>query len=1532
MTRNNIMAKRLRVAALSALLIWSMPGTPAFAEGVAEIAAEAQAQAAQQADAAENADGAGTAADERAGAEGAKASTDEAGSSAAPSADESLASALSADGQDAAAADAGDEDADAQQARDARIAKAGETVTVSSADELPTTIEAGAVVRLAADISLDADQQIESVAGTLDGQGHSIALNGKALAKSVSGVVQNLGVTGSMTIGGIDGAIATTCSGTVQMCWSTANPSDDNWTFADAAGIVGTLDGGSVLNSYYAGSLGGMPLGGYGIVAWHKSGTVANILFTDGDQACGYKTDPSFGSKISIDELKTQASVDKLNTDAPATGFSWSAQGGLPVLVSGSAVVVVNKDALKAAIDDAGAKVESDYTAESWAKLADALEAAQGAYANDDATQTEVNAAAKALTDAVAALEKPKPTEPVAQPQNVVHLSSQDDLSLLGTNKFKPADADAYYVLDNDITIDDAEWFFAPTDMLAGTLDGQGHTITFANGGGVQSLMKGVASTGVVQNISFAGELKQAMDGKAFGPLGNSMQGAVLNCSTSVTGKGVAGFARTLDGGIVSNCVSVSEGTAGALFATYSAGQLVNTYWGAYLTNKMDAPASALVNSYAVDPADMASDAFADLINANCGANGSGWGIDKNGTPVFGSGNSYKAPEDTTPDDAYTVTFTANDGAKQTVADHVLEVSPDAVNGWRQLGTFALEGVPATSTITWGTDDANRGNISIDESTGELYIYDNATGTVTATEHKADGTEQTVATIKIKAKAKQFDDFELWYRAADGAVSNVTDGIATVQGSEVRNLEVRVHYVGAAEGEYVPVSFSRFHFVSSDPTTIYGNDYSACFYFKRAGSATITVTPRDAASASAGAKSVTLTSEPVAATSISMGYNEDGATVYLQGRNPLSERGAFLTDHARPVVTPDNATDRDNFTVTSSDPSVAAYTTSGEIGYTAYKAGATTFTATLPDTDAQGNAISASCDVTYAYQNPLKSVTAGTGDLYLKAGATQALDLTFAGENDADGWSVTEPGLTWTFKTLDGKDASDIVSIDRNEKGAWKHVDGAPDDGLYVASTDYTVTALKAGTVVATGTPVDTTAGAEPVTVTITVAGVAASPATSDSASAGIDSAAAFIDARRSADAFQYGDEWEIYDFAKAGRTIDSKLLDNYRASLKQHKAEWGSATSTLTETERVALALSAIGEDITDFDGVNLVELICGRTDMDRANEKIFALMALSASGVDAPAGAAWTRDALVGAVCELLGSDDAVEGTRLGDVDLTAMAIQAVAPYAGDSEVDAAIDNGLAYLKGKMNAGTCDFGSAEANAQVVLALLSLDRDPANPVNGFANAVTNVVCALDLYRVEGGNGYAHSKGGAANAMATEQALRALTTYRVSSGEAIAWKTSVTAGKGSGSNEPQKPTVVPGGQTPGAGSGSGAGAGAGAGSGAGTAGSGAGGFAAAMAPVAAKAAGAAATGGAQGAATSESGEKAATESSASGKAASGTSGSSSKSGKAATLSASAGDDAADAGQNGFAIAGVTVGVIGVVAIGGWCISTKRRAA
>lgn len=65
----------------------------------------------------------------------------------------------------------------------------------------------------------------------------------------------------------------------------------------------------------------------------------------------------------------------------------------------------------------------------------------------------------------------------------------------------------------------------------------------------------------------------------------------------------------------------------------------------------------------------------------------------------------------------------------------------------------------------------------------------------------------------------------------------------------------------------------------------------------------------------------------------------------------------------------------------------------------------------------------------------------------LRPAKTVGLDLSYVGENDAEGWSVSEPGMIWTVTGADGQDASDAVSIDRRALGDWKHVDGAPDDG-----------------------------------------------------------------------------------------------------------------------------------------------------------------------------------------------------------------------------------------------------------------------------------------------------------------------------------------------------------------------------------------------------------------------------------------------------------------------------------------------------
>lgn len=1267
----------------------------------------------------------------------------------------------------------------------AGAARSGETIVVNSASDMPSTIEAGATVKLGANITMAADQQIETVAGVLDGQGHTITINGKAVANNVTGTIQNLGVTGSVSSADNVGSIAMTLSGAIQMCWSTASVNLSGW-MGCAGGLVGGMTSGKIVNSYFAGS--GVEMNG-GLVGEAQAGSLSNCLYTVGFSPAEMNYGAfNKGNAAKSSDLSSADSLAVLNADAPATGFSWTSNGGLPILTSGSAAVTVNKDALVAAIEATEALKESDYTSDSWSVLASALSDAKVVNDNADASQSDVNMAVKALNAAKDALEKKKPTAPVAQPESVKHIKSQDDFMYMNVK-----DASNYYVLDNDIVIDD-EWFFGPSGELNCTFDGQGHTISFNNGGGVKSLFASVGATGVVQNVSFAGELKQAADGKSFGPLGNQIKGAVINCSTSVTGKGVVGLGRTLEGGVISNCVSTAASTGGVLFASYNAGQLINTYWQEGLTNKVQLPTKALVNSYAVDADDMKSTSFVETLNANRGENGTAWGMGADGLPYFGEDQDYESPESPAANNKYEVTFTsARTGKTVTATDGVLYPSPDDVvvgeNGAACVsGALELKGLPEGAKVTWGTPDANKGDIAVNEETGLLHVYNDAVGAVTATLHKDDGTSENVATVVVKATSKPIDDFQIWYNG-----ENVTDGDITVSGSEVKNLEIRVHYTDATEGEYVPVSYTRFRFAGTPLNVLYSNPGSACFYFKQAGEATIMVSSRT--NVDLAAKSVKVTSTYVPATSISLGYNEDGKTVYLHGRNPLA-KGAFLTDKAAPVVGPENASDRSNYTVTSADPSVAAYTTSGEIGFTLYKAGKTTFEATVANQD--GSVLSSGAhEVAFAYRNPLKSVELKDTSKTVKAGKTIDLNLTYTGENDADGWSVSEPGMIWTVTTEAGEDAGDAVTIDRRALGDWKHSSGAPDDGLFVASGAYALTANKAGNYKVTGTPIDQTAGAQNVSFEITVDGIAASPDNETKANDGALSAAKYFDANRMSDAYVYGQEWEIYAFAKSGRKIDNGLIANYKKSLAANKVEWAGNTAKVTDSERVALTLAALGEDITSFDGVNLVNVICSNDGLAAsANNLVYALIAFDEAGVSDEAmlasGSSWTRVKLVSQLIAFQNADGgfAIEAGGSSNVDMTAMALQALAPYVEGGEdaavtapdaqpsASASVEAALSFLKSQMN-GLCDFGSVESNAQVLLALVALGKDPANTKNGFAKGANSLVTAIAAYELGDGKGYAHVMGsdgkpGNANALATVQALRALSAYKTA-GSGVSW-------------------------------------------------------------------------------------------------------------------------------------------------------------
>lgn len=169
--------------------------------------------------------------------------------------------------------------------------------------------------------------------------------------------------------------------------------------------------------------------------------------------------------------------------------------------------------------------------------------------------------------------------------------------------------------------------------------------------------------------------------------------------------------------------------------------------------------------------------------------------------------------------------------------------------------------------------------------------------------------------------------------------------------------------------------------------------------------------------------------------------------------------------------------------------------------------------------------------------------------------------------------------------------------------------------------------------------------------------------------------------------------------------------------------------------------------------------------------NGAIFALIALDSGHYDVPAapeGAKQTsREALV---AYLLDAELPEGGWTLSgdtaDVDITAMALQALAGYRSKTEVKNAVDRALDTLS-TLQLADGGFGSwgtvnSESCAQVIIALTALGIDPTTD-SRFLKHGLSPLDALCAFYADGG--FRHSRDGAVDAIATEQALCALTAY-----------------------------------------------------------------------------------------------------------------------------------------------------------------------
>lgn len=261
--------------------------------------------------------------------------------------------------------------------------------------------------------------------------------------------------------------------------------------------------------------------------------------------------------------------------------------------------------------------------------------------------------------------------------------------------------------------------------------------------------------------------------------------------------------------------------------------------------------------------------------------------------------------------------------------------------------------------------------------------------------------------------------------------------------------------------------------------------------------------------------------------------------------------------------------------------------------------------------------------------------------------------------------------------------------------------------------------------------------------------------------------------------------EWAVLGQARAGVELSDAYIQAYYdkvvAYVRKNMGADGvlrdpeSHNPAITDNERIALALTAIGKDPANVSGKNLLAALQDKdimkvtdtSDTD-INGLVMGLLALNSRNYTSDTS--WLVQAILGQQ-NADGSWSASADTKsVGDVDMTAMALQALAPYykdGGNETVNTAVNKALQWLSDKYK-GT-GYTSAESCAQVVIALSALNLD-ANTDARFTKTVEgktlSVLGNLLQYRVAKSGGFKHQFADkAVNEMATEQALCAMAAY-----------------------------------------------------------------------------------------------------------------------------------------------------------------------
>ena len=262
------------------------------------------------------------------------------------------------------------------------------------------------------------------------------------------------------------------------------------------------------------------------------------------------------------------------------------------------------------------------------------------------------------------------------------------------------------------------------------------------------------------------------------------------------------------------------------------------------------------------------------------------------------------------------------------------------------------------------------------------------------------------------------------------------------------------------------------------------------------------------------------------------------------------------------------------------------------------------------------------------------------------------------------------------------------------------------------------------------------------------------------------------------------GGEWLIMGLARSGLEISDEYYEIYFQNLCAYTAQQGGVlhAKKYTEYSRVILAVTAIGRDPADVGGFNMLQPLADfeQTVFQGINGPIFALLALDSGNYEIPENTVGstqaTRDLYVDYIinAQLENGGWSLMGGE-AEIDVTAMALQALANYQDRKDVAEAVEKGLAVLSERQNDqggyqyNAAESVSSESVSQVIVALaeLGIALDDSRFVK---NGNTLLDALMQFQQADGG--FAHLMDGETDLLATEQAFYALVAAnRVAQGE-----------------------------------------------------------------------------------------------------------------------------------------------------------------